>query len=157
MTNEAIFVFSLIGVAGALMASNRVRFDIVALLVVLALMLSGVLSAGDSLAGFGSSVVILVAGLLVVGQALAQTGVVHAVGDWILKHGGRNETRLLILIMIGAAVLGSVMSSTAVVAVFIPIVMRIATETRLNAARNRLSLTLRLAGAGTAARAGSRC
>ncbi len=135
MMNEAAFVFALIGVAGALMASNRVRFDVVALLVVLALMLSGVLSVGESLAGFGSSVVILVAGLLIIGEMLARTGVAAAIGDWILKKGGTNETRLLILIMFGAGLLGAVMSSTAIVAIFIPIVLRIAADTKINASR----------------------
>ena len=135
MTNEAIFVFVLIGVAAVLMASDRVRFDVVALLVLLALMLSGVLSVAESLAGFGSSVVILVAGLLVIGEMLARTGVAAAVGDWILKNGGTNETRLLILIMFGAGLLGAVMSSTAIVAIFIPIVLRIAAETKVNASR----------------------
>ena len=61
MINEATFVFVLIAIAAVLMASNRIRFDIVALLVVLALMLSGVLTVGEALSGFGSSVVILVA------------------------------------------------------------------------------------------------
>jgi di/tricarboxylate transporter len=135
MTSEAAFVFGVIVVAAVLMASNRVRFDIVALLVVMALMLSGVLSISEALAGFGSSVVALVAGLLVIGEMLARTGVARAVGDWILKKGGSNETRLLILIMAGAALLGAVMSSTAVVAIFIPIVLRIAAETKLNASR----------------------
>ena len=135
MTNEAAFVFAVIAVAAVLMASNRVRFDIVALMVVLALMLSGVLSIGEALAGFGSSVVVLVACLLVIGEMLARTGVARAVGDWILKKGGSNETKLLVLIMVGAAVLGSVMSSTAIVAIFIPIVLRIAAETSLNSQR----------------------
>ena len=81
MSGEAVFVFALIGVAAALMASNRVRFDVVALLVVLALILSGVLSVEEALSGFGSSVVILVAVLLVVGEMLARTGVARAVGD----------------------------------------------------------------------------
>ena len=135
MSGNTLFVFALIAIAGAMMASNRVRFDIVALLVVLALMLSGVLTVGQSLAGFGSSVVIMVAALLVVGEMLDRTGVARAVGDWILKKGGSSETRLLVLIMVGAAVLGSVMSSTAVVAIFIPIVLRIAAETSLNASR----------------------
>ena len=129
MTNEAAFVFAVIAVAAVLMASNRVRFDIVALLVVMALMLSGVLTIGEALSGFGSSVVALVAGLLVIGEMLARTGVARAVGDWILKKGGSNETQLLTLIMVGAALLGSVMSSTAIVAIFIPIVLRIAAET----------------------------
>jgi di/tricarboxylate transporter len=135
MSNETIFVFGLIVVAAALMASNRIRFDIVALLVVLALMLSGVLTVGEALAGFGSPVVILVAGLLVVGEMLDRTGVASAIGDWVLKKGGSNETRLLIVIMATASMLGAVMSSTAVVAIFIPIVLRVAAETNLNASR----------------------
>ncbi|MDX1345663.1 MAG: SLC13 family permease, partial [Sedimenticolaceae bacterium] len=135
MSGNTAFVFALIAIAGVMMASNRVRFDIVSLLVVLALMLSGVLTVGQSLAGFGSSVVIMVAALLVVGEMLDRTGVARAVGDWILKKGGNSETRLLVLIMLGAAVLGSVMSSTAIVAIFIPIVLRIAAETSLNASR----------------------
>jgi di/tricarboxylate transporter len=141
MFSEATFVFVLIGVAAALMASNRVRFDIVALLVVIALMLSGVLSVGESLAGFGSPVIVLVVGLLIVGEMLARTGVARAVGNSILKHGGGDETRLLVLIMVGAAVLGSVMSSTAVVAIFIPIILRIARQTRLGASRLLLPMS----------------
>jgi len=135
MSGEAIFVFALIGAAALLMASNRVRFDAVALLVVLALMLSGILSVGEALSGFGNPVVIMVAGLLVVGEMLDRTGVARAVGDLILKQGGSDETRLLIAIMVGAGLLGAVMSSTAVVAIFIPIVLRIAAETSLSASR----------------------
>ena len=128
-------MFSLIGVAAILMASNRVRFDVVALLVVMALILSGVLSVGSALSGFGSSVVVLVAGLLVVGEMLDRTGVARAVGDWILRRGGKSEIQLLVLIMISAGLLGSAMSSTAVVAIFIPIVMRVTAETGLAASR----------------------
>jgi len=141
MTTAAAFVFALIGIAAALMASNRVRFDVVALLVVLALMLSGTLTVSESLAGFGSSVVILVAGLLIIGEMLARTGVAAAVGDWILKRGGTSETRLLALIMFGAGLLGAVMSSTAVVAIFIPIVLRIAADTKLNPSRMLLPMS----------------
>ncbi|MEE2972609.1 MAG: SLC13 family permease [Planctomycetota bacterium] len=135
MNPEMIFVFAVAGVAAILMASNRVRYDIVALGVVLALMLSGILTVGQSIAGFGSSVVMLVAALLVVGEMLDRTGVARAVGDVILRKGGGSETRLLVLIMVAAAVLGGVMSSTAIVAVFIPIVVRIAASTGIAASR----------------------
>jgi di/tricarboxylate transporter len=141
MTTEVKFVFGVIVVAAGLMASNRMRFDLIALLVVLALMLSGVLTVGEALSGFGSPVVILVAGLLVVGEMLNRTGAARAVGDFILKKGGSSETRLLVLIMIASAVLGGVMSSTAVVAIFIPIVLRIASETKLNASRLLLPMS----------------
>lgn len=141
MTAEVIFVFALIVVAAGLMASNRVRYDIVALLVVLALMLSGVLSVGEAISGFGSSVVVLVAALLVVGEMLSRTGATRAVGDFILNKGGRSEPRLLILIMGSAALLGGVMSSTAIVAIFIPIVLRVAAATKGSAARLLLPMS----------------
>ena len=141
MTGETVFVFALIAVAGALMASNRVRFDIVALLVVLALMLSEVLTVEEALSGFSSPVVALVAGLLVLGEMLSRTGVARVVGDWVLKRGGQSEVRLLALVMGCAALLGSVMSSTAVVALFIPVVLRIAAETSLNSSRMLIPLS----------------
>ena len=135
MWSDSTFVFGLITVTAALMASNRLRFDIVALLVVLTLMLSGILTVGEALAGFGSPVVMLVACLLVVGEMLDRTGVAAAIGNWILKKGGSNETRLYIVIMAAAGLLGAIMSSTAVVAIFIPIVLRVAAETKLQASR----------------------
>jgi di/tricarboxylate transporter len=135
MAADTLFVFVLIAVAAALMASNKLRFDIIALLVVIALMLSGVLTVSEALAGFGSSVVMLVAGLLVVGEMLDRTGVAVAIGNWILKKGGSSETRLMAVIMAAAGALGAVMSSTAIVAIFIPIVLRISRETRINASR----------------------
>ncbi len=141
MQADTLFVFVLIAVAGVLMASNRVRFDVVALLVVLALSLSGVLTVEEAIAGFGSPVVALVAGLLVVGEMLSRTGVARVVGDWVLKRGGDNEVRLLVLLMGCAALLGSVMSSTVVVALFIPVVLRIAAHTRLNASRLLIPLS----------------
>jgi di/tricarboxylate transporter len=80
---DLIFVFSLIVVAGVLFASGRIRLDVVALMVVLALALSGVLSPREAVAGFGDPVVIIVAGLLVIGRALTQTGVAHSIGCWV--------------------------------------------------------------------------
>ena len=94
MSGDTTLVFALIGVGALLMASNRVRFDIVALLVVLALMLSRVVTAREGLAGFGSPVVILVAALSVVSEMLARTGAARAGGDRILKRGGSNESRV---------------------------------------------------------------
>lgn len=141
MTGETIFVFTLIAVAGALMASNRMRFDMVAIMVVLALMLSGVLTVNEAVSGFGSPVVALVAGLLVIGEMLSRTGVARVVGDWVLRQGGQSETRILILVMGSAALLGSVMSSTVVVALFIPVVLRICRETQLNSKRLLIPLS----------------
>jgi di/tricarboxylate transporter len=140
MMSDSTFVFGLIALAGALMASNRVRLDVIALMVVIALILSGVLSVSESLAGFGSPIVIVVAGLLIIGEMLTRTGVTHLVGDWIIRGSGASETRLLALLMLGAGLLGATMSSTAVVAIFIPVTLRLAAE--LNISRSRLLLPM---------------
>ena len=128
MTDITI-VFTMIIAAGIAMATNRIRYDVIALSVVVCLPLTGVLTVSEALAGFGSSVVMLVACLLIVGDMLDKTGVARSVGDWILHRGGERQEVLLALVMVSAALLSSVMSSTAVVAIFIPIVLRIAQRT----------------------------
>lgn len=129
MNHDMLFVFGLLAVASVAMASNRIRFDIIALGVVIALGVSGILTVQEAVAGFGNTVVILVAGLLVVGEMLDRTGIARKVGDLIAKKGGKSEARLLVVIMLAACILGGFMSSTAIVAIFIPIVVRIAAET----------------------------
>ncbi len=135
MTGEMIFVFGVVAVAGALFVSGKVRLDIVALLVVLALVLGGTLSPSEAFAGFGQPVVILVAGLLVISEMLTRTGVAHHIGNWLARHGRDGEVRLLLLLMLVVAVLGCFMSNTAVVAIFIPVVLSVANTTNLNASR----------------------
>ena len=107
MSGDPLFVFILIGVAGALFASGRVRLDIVALLVVLTLLLGGVLTTREALSGFGDPVVILVAGLLVVGESLSRTGIAHSLGVWMARVGGTSEARMIGLLMVTAAFLSS--------------------------------------------------
>ncbi len=99
MSPDAAIVFGILGIAAVLFASGRVRLDVTALLVVLALMLSGVLTPREALAGFGDPVVVLVAGLLVVGEMLSRTGVASALGSWLTRVGGTSETRMLVLMI----------------------------------------------------------
>lgn len=141
MWTDSTTVFAIVAITAVAMASNRLRFDIIALLVVLALVLTDILSVDEALAGFGSPVVVLVATLLVVGEMLDRTGVAAAIGNWILRQGSGSETRLYVLVMISAGALGAVMSSTAVVAIFIPIVLRLATKTKMPASRLLLPMS----------------
>lgn len=124
--NHPYFVFTIIALVAIAMATNKVRYDFIAIMVVLVVTLSGLLSVQESFAGFGHPVVILVACLLIVGEMLDKTGIAARVGEKILQFGGSSQKALVALLMFGAAILSSVMSSTAVVAIFIPIVFRIA-------------------------------
>ncbi len=142
MTDEMLIVFGILAGAGGLFAWGRPRVDIVAILVVLALMLSRVLTPQESLAGFGDPVVILIAAIFIVGEAMVNTGVAHRLGEAVLKAGAGNETRLIVLIMVLAGGLGAFMSSSAIVAMFIPVVLTIANRTGLNRKRMLMPLSV---------------
>src|SRR5262249_17936710 len=97
MTNQMLIVFGVLAGAVVLFASGRVRPDVVAVLVVLALNITGVLTIQEALAGFGQSVVVLIAAVSVVGEGLIATGVAHRLGEAVMKAGGSNEARLVAL------------------------------------------------------------
>ena len=143
MNDQMLLVFGVLAGAVGLFAWGRPRADIVAILVVLALMVSRVLTPQEALAGFGDPVVILIAAIFIVGEALVNTGVAHRLGEAVLKAGGGHETRLIVLIMILAGGIGAFMSSSAIVAMFIPVVLAIAHKTGLN--RKRLLMPLSVA------------
>ncbi len=132
---ETIFVFALVALAGIAMATGRVRMDVTAFLVVLALGLSGILSPNEALAGFSDPVVLTIASLLIVGEALARTGIAAGIGGWVIRLAGSSENRTLFLLMISSAILSSIMSSTAVVAIFIPVAVNIAHTTGMSRSR----------------------
>jgi len=135
-------VFGILASAIALFAWGRPRVDIVAILVVQALMLSWVLTPREALAGFGDPVVVLIAAIFIVGEALVNTGVVHRLGEAVMKLGGGNETRLILLIMTLAGSVGAFMSSSAIVAMFIPLVLTVARKTGLNNKRMLMPLSV---------------
>lgn len=143
MNADMMFVFGVLGVAVVLFASGRVRLDVVALLVLLALLLGGVVSVPEALAGFSQSVIIMIAGLFVVGEALVTTGVAFSVGEWLMRVGGTSEARLVTLLMLAVGLTGAFISSTGIVAIFIPIALTISAKTGV--ARSRLMMPLSFA------------
>lgn len=143
MNPDALFVFGLLAVTIVLFASDRLRPDIVALLVILALILADILPVAQAVAGFGDQLILLIAGLFVVGEGLVRTGVAYQVGLWLTRMAGASESRLLILLMLAVAGLGAFMSSTGVVAIFIPVVLGI--TARLGISPSRLMMPMAFA------------
>jgi di/tricarboxylate transporter len=129
MTTDLALVLALLAAAIAMFILNRPRMDAVALLMIVALPFTGVLTMNEALAGFADPAVVLIAALFVIGEGLVRTGVARRVGDWLGRTAGASEAKLLVLLMLAAAGLGAVMSGTAVVAIFIPIVLRLCQST----------------------------
>jgi di/tricarboxylate transporter len=110
-------------------AIDKPRMDFVALLVICVLPLTGVIDVKESLIGFGDPNVVLIAAMFVIGEGLVRTGVTRHIGDWLVATSGSSTNRLIVLLMVSVCLLGSTMSSTAVTALFIPIVLRICRRT----------------------------
>lgn len=144
MNGELIWVLSLLAVAVALFATGKVRMDAVALLVIIAFVLSGTLTLNEAFAGFSDPNVILIAALFIIGDGLVRTGVATKMGSWLMSVAGSSETRMLILLMLTVAGLGAFMSSTGVVAIFIPVVLNVCS--RMKISPSRLMMPLSFAG-----------
>lgn len=142
LSQEVVIVLGILGAAIALFGLGRPRADIVAVLVVLALTLSGVLAPQEALAGFGNPVVVLIAAVSIVAEGLVETGVAYRLGETVMTIGGSNEARLITLVMVLAAGVGAFMSSSAIVAMFIPVVIAITNNTGLNPKRMLLPLAV---------------
>jgi di/tricarboxylate transporter len=140
MTTELMMVLGLLVCAIAMFAIGRPRMDAVALIVLVVLPLTGVLTIGESLAGFSDPNVVLIAALFVIGDGLVRTGVARGIGDLLIARGGTSETRLVAMLMVAVCALGSIMSSTAVTAIFIPVALRIAS--RVGSAPGKLMMPL---------------
>jgi di/tricarboxylate transporter len=143
MTPDALYVLAVLAVTVALFVSDRIRLEIVAVLATLALVLGGQIDADEAVAGLGSRVVVLIAALFVVGEALFRTGVAHRVGGLLVARAGADERRLIALMMVAVAGLSAFMSSTGAVAVFIPIALGLAQRTGIP--RERLLMPLAIA------------
>lgn len=125
MNIDLALVLLMLAAAILMFVINRPRMDAVALLVMVAMPLTGIITTNEALAGFSDPSIVLIAALFVIGEGLVMTGVARRLGDWLDAKAGSSENRLLILLMAAVGGLGSLMSSTAVVAIFIPVVLRI--------------------------------
>ncbi len=127
-----IVTLATLAVAVILLAGNLLRNDLVAVLVILALMLSGVLKVPEALSGFSNNAVIIIACMFIIGQAIMYTGITQRVGEAIIKYGGTGEKKLLITIMTAASTIGAFTGAVATAAMFIPITLTVAEKAKLN-------------------------
>jgi di/tricarboxylate transporter len=149
MSSELALVLVLLAAAIVMFALNKPRMDAVALIMLTALPFVGtitggkpVITMGEALAGFSDANVVLIAALFVIGDGLVRTGVARSLGDWLTVRAGSSEVRLIALLMIVVCGLGSMMSSTAVTAIFIPVALRIAQSTRIAPSRLMMPLSM---------------
>ena len=142
VNNQLLWVLGLLAVTVWLFASGRLRMDVVALLVIIAFVLSGTLTLQEATIGFSDPNVILIAALFVIGEGLVRTGVALQTGEWLMKIAGNSESKMIFWLMLTVAGLGAFMSSTGVVAIFIPVVLSVAAKIGSSPARLMMPLSV---------------
>ncbi len=122
-------------ISAVMFAVGKIRSDIVAVCGMICLMLSGVLKPQEALAGFSNPVVIMMAGLFVVGGAIFQTGAAKRASTWLMSLAGDSEIKLFILLMAATALIGAFVSNTGTVALMMPIVASLAQKANIRSSR----------------------
>ncbi len=128
MTFEIGLMIAVLFLAIVLFSLERVPPDVTAMGLMLLVTLSGLLTPEEAFSGFGSEVVLMILGLLILTAALLQTGVVDYLGRQILSRVGEDKTRLVLLVMVAAATLSAFMSNTGATAFFLPIILSISRQ-----------------------------
>lgn len=123
---QLTLTFIILGITVVLFMTNKIRADLVAILALLAFVLTGILTPVEALSGFSNSVVIMIAALFVIGAGILRTGLAQMAGTLLLRYSGDSEKRLFILLLLIVASVGAFMSNTGTVALMLPIVISIA-------------------------------
>ncbi|MEA3377545.1 MAG: SLC13 family permease [Chloroflexota bacterium] len=135
MTVQIGLVLGTVVAALVLFSIERIPVDVTALGILVFLILTGLLPAEQAFGGFGSEVVVMMLGLLILVAALTRTGVTDIVGRMLLTWSEANEQQLLLAVMGFAALVGAFMSNTTATAFFIPIVITMARRIEMSPAR----------------------
>lgn len=135
LLNPLNITLVIVVVAIALLLSERLRADLVALLVVVALGVTGVLTPREAFSGFASSAVITIVAIFILIEGLRITGVTERAGMLLERVGGASETRLVVVIMVAAAVLSLLMNNIAAAAILLPVVSGLARRSQVSPGR----------------------
>ncbi len=129
MTYQIALVLLILIAAVVLFVTERLRVDLVALLVLGSLAVTGLVTPTEALSGFSNPAVVTVWAVFILSGSLSKTGVANIVGRTILRWSGDGEVRLLIVIMVTAGVLSAFMNNVGVAALLLPVVISIARRT----------------------------
>lgn len=135
-----VTLITLLG-AVVLFATEKLPVDIVALLVTAVLLITGVVTVDEGIAGFSNTAVITVGCMFVLSSALQRTGALDALGRLLSKSGGSSAGTLCLLVMLCVAPVSAFVNNTAAVAVFLPLVITAAAAKKVSASRVLIPLS----------------
>lgn len=138
---DMLVVLVLVLVAVALFASEKLPIDLVALIIMATLLLSGIVSPGEGLLGFSNTATVTVAAMFVLSAGLFKTGAVSYAGILLSRIGRRSPWLALVPIMLVVGALSAFINNTAAVAVFLPVVLGVARATKCSPSKLLMPLS----------------
>lgn len=144
MSVEIIFVFALLAVALFLFSTDFVSYDIAALIIMASLMVSGILTPKEGLSGFSNPATLTVAAMFILSEALRRTGILSRFGDYFTRRIKQNFWTGLFQMLLFISMCSAFINNTAVVVIFIPVMMNIAEEADISP--SKLLMPLSFAG-----------
>jgi di/tricarboxylate transporter len=135
ITFEITVILGILAVSFVLFITEKLRVDMVAVLIILTLIFTRILPLEEAFAGFSNPIVIAVGSLFIISGGLFQTGVATWLGKHLTRIGGKTEPTLIATVMIAGALLSSIMNNVAATAILLPGVMVIALRAELAPSR----------------------
>ena len=132
---DILLVLSILGISLVLFVTERIRMDVVALMVLCALALSGLVSPADAFSGFSNPAVITVWAMFILSDGLSRAGIADIIGRSVLRIAGRGEARMIAVIMLVSGGLSGFMNNIGVAALMLPVVVDIARRSEIPAPR----------------------
>ena len=131
MTSEIALTLAIIVGALIVFGTEKLRVDVVALLVLIIVGLTGLVGPKEVFAGFSNSAVITVWAVYIVSGGLFKTGVADIFGKFILRLSGNNEVRLIVVIMLTCGLMSAFMNNVGATAMLLPAVISVAKQTKI--------------------------
>ncbi len=135
MTIQIALVLFILGAAIVFLVTEWISMEVVALLVLGCLALTGLVSPNEALSGFSNPAVVTVWAVFILSGGLTRTGVGNIIGRYVLRMAGRREMLIVSVIMLSAGVMSALMNNVAVAALMLPVVMDISRQTGLPPSR----------------------
>jgi len=141
LTLQIGLVLGILAAALALFIGSKIRMDVIALMVVGSLVVTGLVTPPEAVAGFSNGAVIAIWAMFILSTAMTRAGISKMIGYTVLRLAGRQEARMIVVIMITAGTLSFFMNNIGVAALMLPVVVDVARRTRIPASRLLIPLT----------------
>lgn len=131
ITSEIIIVFALLGMAILLFIFEWLRVDLVGMLMMVLLPLTGVLTGAEAIMGLSSNAVVSIIAVMIIGAGLNRTGIMNILARQIVKVAGTTESRIMVVISATVSFISSFMQNIGAAALFLPATKRISQQLKV--------------------------